>query len=1147
MHFSRLLLSGFKSFADPTELVIEPGLTGIVGPNGCGKSNLLEALLWAMGEASARRMRGGGMDDVIFSGSESRPGRNVAEVSLSLDNSGRDAPAAWNDGDRLEIARRIQRGAGSDYRINGMEARARDVQLLFADLATGIRSSGLVSQDQIAALIRARPQARRHLLEEAAGTAGLQSRRHEAQLRLRAAETNLERLGDSADGLHQRLAALQRQARQARRYRRLGERIRDAEGRWLLRRWQDGREALAGDEEALAAVQAALDEATRLAAAAAGRQAEATAALAPARDAEAEAGAALNELKLAGVALDSEEGRIEERQRGLASQLDRIGADLEREATLADDAARALAELRDEEAQLAELRTGEEAAIAAARAALDEAGTKAATLEARATALAEERARRRAARQALEERAGDLARRLARLEKQASDIDAERGRGEHGGSDDAARLRSEESDAARALAATRDGLAAAQLSVRERRQREEACRARFRDADAALAGHEAERDALAALVGPGEAGGEPVIDLLRVAPGCEAALGAALGEDLEAPLGEEGAAGWTLLPPLDDAPALPRGAEPLGRHVQGPPQLARRLAQTGIVDDADGDRLARQLKPGQRLASRSGRLWRWDGFVVRRAGGGAAARLAQRARRQALAGEIAAAAQARDEAARALAAAAAALASAVESEDAARNGTDAAALALERAREARRREQSRLEIAAARERELAAGARRIGAERAELATAREAVARDLAAMPPAAADDGLDDLRDALQRQRRDLAARQGEHDRLRGEAAFRQARAAAIRRERRSWQERAERARARIADLERKRLADRREAGELAAKPALIAERRRALAEKLAAAEARRRRAGDRRAAAENTLREAEGALRQAEARLADRREERAHREGAVERARHVAAEIAGRIDERLQTTPEALAAALGEDERLAAADELERLFRRLLGERDGMGPVNLRAEGEAGEIERQLAAMLSERDDLEAAIARLRGGIAELDREGRQRLKAAFEEIDGHFRHLFERLFGGHARLRMTASDDPLEAGLEIEASPSGKRLQSLSLLSGGEQALTAIALVFALFLTNPSPLCVLDEVDAPLDDANVERFCGLLDEFARSGRTRFLIITHHRVTMSRMDRLFGVTMGEAGVSQLVSVDLARAERLHARQEAS
>jgi chromosome segregation protein len=254
---------------------------------------------------------------------------------------------------------------------------------------------------------------------------------------------------------------------------------------------------------------------------------------------------------------------------------------------------------------------------------------------------------------------------------------------------------------------------------------------------------------------------------------------------------------------------------------------------------------------------------------------------------------------------------------------------------------------------------------------------------------------------------------------------------------------------------------------------------------------------------------------------------------------------ELVRRVRETLDCSPgEALAiGGVAADEALPPQEEAEARFERLRQERDGMGPVNLRAEQEAHELEQQLGTMRAERADLEAAIARLRQGISSLNREGRERLLAAFKQVDEHFQQLFVRLFGGgKAHLSLTEADDPLEAGLEIMASPPGKRLQVLSLLSGGEQALTALALIFAVFLTNPAPICVLDEVDAPLDDANVERFCNLVAEIARSTGTRFLCITHHAFTMARMDRLYGVTMAERGVSQLVSVDLARAERLRA-----
>jgi len=291
LQFNRLRLSGFKSFVEATEFAIEPGLTGIVGPNGCGKSNLLEALRWAMGEISAKQMRGGEMDDVIFGGTQERPARNIAEVQIILDNRQRSAPAAFNESEEIEVVRRIERGQGSNYRINGRDARARDVQLLFADSATGARSTALVAQGRITALINAKPVDRRTLLEEAAGITGLHSRRHEAELRLHAAESNLERLQDVLQTMATQLQGLKRQARQASRYRNLSDHIRRAEAALLHLRWQAALDGVAGAEALFRAAERQVAELTASAAAAASAQSEAASALPPLRQAEAEVAA----------------------------------------------------------------------------------------------------------------------------------------------------------------------------------------------------------------------------------------------------------------------------------------------------------------------------------------------------------------------------------------------------------------------------------------------------------------------------------------------------------------------------------------------------------------------------------------------------------------------------------------------------------------------------------------------------------------------------------------------------------------------------------------------------------------------------------------------------------------------------------------
>ncbi len=314
-------------------------------------------------------------------------------------------------------------------------------------------------------------------------------------------------------------------------------------------------------------------------------------------------------------------------------------------------------------------------------------------------------------------------------------------------------------------------------------------------------------------------------------------------------------------------------------------------------------------------------------------------------------------------------------------------------------------------------------------------------------------------------------------------------------------------------------------------------------LAELIEQATLARRDAADRLAEAERLQGESQRALKVSEQRLGEAREARVRAEGASEQAEQSKVNVTARIAEKLGCRPEELLETAGIDPEAALPprDELDSKLQRLLRERETIGPVNLRADHEAQELETQIAGMQNERSDLVAAIARLRQGINSLNREGRERLLAAFEIVNKHFSELFVRLFGGgRAHLALTEAEDPLEAGLEIMASPPGKRMTVLSLLSGGEQALTALALLFGVFLTNPAPICVLDEVDAPLDDSNVDRFCSLVDELASETATRFLIITHHRLTMARVDRLYGVTMGERGISQLVSVDLQKAEAL-------
>jgi chromosome segregation protein len=1155
MQVERLRLAGFKSFVDPTELAIEPGLTGIVGPNGCGKSNLVEALRWVMGEASARRLRGGEMDDVIFAGSAIRPARNIAEVSLTIDNAARDAPFAFNDRDAIEIVRRIDRGAGSHYRINGREARARDVQLLFADAATGAHSGGLVSQGRIGALIAAKPSERRALLDEAAGTAGLYARRHEAELKLKAAEDNLLRLDDVIATMAQQLDGLKRQARQAQRYRRLSEQIRRGEARLLEARWRDAVAEEARIAGELREAERAVAAATEQAVAAERHRAAADEALPPLRLAEATAAAALHRITHAREALDAELARIAAAQREVAQRQEQLVGDIAGADELVIDADAALARLAEERRALDRGDTGDDKAHAVAQAELDRAVAELAAAETGLQQMTEACVTGEARRAGLERQRADLAARQARLRQRLDEIATQR----RALADTAAPDRTAEdaavkvAQAAAQVEAERAATTAAIEQLTAARAAEPGAVDAAREAERALARLKAEADALAAVLAPARASaativGATVLSQLEVPSGLEAATAALFGAGLTAPLLDakrDQTSGWVELPPLDKAASLPQGAQPLAREIGAPPALARRLSQTGIVaSEAEGWRLQARLGAGQSLVDRDGRLWRWDGFARLAPDEGAAAeQLRQRNRLAAIAGEIAVA---ETEARRCEAASAAAQAQSREAAAAER----AVAAALRQADEALaqcRAEEAELARktlgAETRLAALADTADKLSAELAEIAAQQAETTRGLALAPdPALARAGLDGARTQAAAARRHESEARTAIGRLIQEAEARRHRLELIATDVESWRRRRERAIAQRQVLSERQQALAEELAELAARPAAINAQAEALAETAATAAAEHRAAADALAVGETRLRETGELARTTEHDLSAAREERARCEVRRDGAAAMLARLRDEIRERLETLPEALAE-LAEEGDAGPPDPaaLEMRLERLLREREAIGPVNLVAEAEAEEVAARVEGLQSERAELTEAITRLRRGIGALDQEGRKRLLGAFDTLNAHFSDLFVRLFGGgRAHLALTEHDDPLEAGLEIMASPPGKRLQALSLLSGGEQALTAIALIFAVFLTNPAPICVLDEVDAPLDDANVDRFCRLIAETADATGTRFLLVTHHRITMAHMDRLFGVTMSERGVSQLVSVDLARAAEL-------
>jgi chromosome segregation protein len=1150
LKFTRLRLSGFKSFVEPTELFVEPGLTAVIGPNGCGKSNLFDAMRWVMGETRPSSVRGSEMDDVIFAGSGGRPARNVAEVTLFIDNSDRTAGPTFNEYDTIEVSRRIEREAGSVYRINGRDVRQRDVQIFFADASSGAGSTAFVRQGQIGLLISQKPLARRAILEEAAGIGGLHQRRHEAELRLRAAETNLSRLEDVIREVEGQLASLKRQARQASRYRNLSGHIRKAEALAHYLRWTaaEARTALAAEELSTAA--ALVADATEVAARASTAQSDAAAVLPPLRQTEAERGAAHHRLIAQREQLDAEEQRAREAAQRVRQLIAQAQTDAEREQTLERDADSALATLSEEELNLnAAAENAGETIAAAEQLATEFAQTLAETeklLERLTAELADWNAKK-----ASQERARNIAtglletstRQLANAQERlnvalesakdapdvhAAEAETERARGV--------------SETARATAAT------ARTAFAEAEKAESVTRDPLEAAEREVNRLSAEVKALVGLLHPeGQGLFPPLVDAVTVQTGYEAALGAALGDDLQAPLDDTSPHHWRDLGAFEFDPELPAGAKPLSDFVQAPGALARRLAMTGLVFPDQGAALQSQLKPGQSLVSPRGDLWRWDGFTASAdAPSASAIRLAQRNKLTALEQEAESAKEIR----------AARFAEYSTAKAAAQAARDALRTAEQEERGA---EQSLIKT-----QDLAARAARAAAERASQLASLESEIHRLTQSVEAAEESqrqavtALEELGDGVQLNTDVADARgktanariqageaRGALEALRREGEARTRRLKTIGDEQGRWNVRKADAQTHVAELAHRQEELTVELTAAEGVPEQIVERRNALLDAIATAEAARNEASDARQQAETILVEADKVAKIADAALSNAREERARTQAMSEAASQRIEELKARIQDELECAPSDLAerAEIKEGEELPPLDQAEKRVERLKQEREQLGGVNLRAEEEAAEQETRMTTLVADRDDLVGAIDRLRRGIQSLNKEGRERLLASFEKVNANFQELFTKLFqGGEAKLTFTESEDPLEAGLEIFARPPGKKLQSLALLSGGEQALTAMALIFAVFLVNPAPVCVLDEVDAPLDDANVERFCNMLVEMTKLSGTRFLVITHHALTMSRMDRLFGVTMAERGVSQLVSVSLSEAEKIAA-----
>jgi chromosome segregation protein len=934
----------------------------------------------------------------------------------------------------------------------------------------------------------------------------------------------LLRVEDVIGQLAAQVDGLKKQARQAIRYRTVSSQVRKAEATLYHLRWTAANNEVAEAEHAKDVSVRTVADRVGAEAEASKRQALAAAALPELREAEARAGAALHRLNIALQDLDREEARAKDRIAELDLRLVQFAADTEREQRLAVDAEQAIARLAAEEETIraearesAVRRSGIDAKVAEAEGGLGGAEKIFTDVTTALADLAAQRNRFENAAREQSERVTKISSEIAAIERELSTLH----------SADNAPLTAAVEGAQAALTEAEAAAIAAEAAHNVARGDLEAAREALSESEKSVQRLETEAKTLSKMLSlETRSLWPPVIDHVAVEKGYEKALGAALGDDLDAPIDPSSPMHWSEVAGDGSDPTLPDGAEPLARYVKAPTQLARRLAQVGVVERDAGIRLAAGLKTGQRLVSRDGDLWRWDGFVAAaHAPTGAARRLAQRNRFAEIDTELESARGDVEAKRRAL--------------EAAQSAFDAAS-SIESETRARERDLNRQ---AARLSALAEARARLTMSRDEAATAKAEAESSLGALAPAAdLETKLAQVRDDIAGKRAKLAEVQAEQQAIVREAELADRRLSQLSADRNGWVERQQGARTQIATLEQRITEAKRDRTELENAPQVFAEKRSALITEVQSAEAERRACADRLQQAENALAEADRDARAALEAASAAREDLARAEERFEGAKRRLSDVGREIHDMLEIPPSAVAelAEIKPTDPLPDLAEIESTLERLRRERERLGAVNLRAEEELRGVESQHASLTTERDDLVEAIKKLRLGIQSLNREARERLLTSFEQVNKHFQHLFSQLFGGGtAELQLIESDDPLEAGLEIMAKPPGKKPATLSLLSGGEQALTALALIFAVFLTNPAPICVLDEVDAPLDDHNVERFCDLLDEMIKSTDTRFVIITHNPITMARMNRLYGVTMAERGVSQLVSVDLEAAVR--------
>ena len=1139
MKFQSVRISGFKSFLEPIQIELIDGLTGIVGPNGCGKSNIIEAIKWAMGENSARQMRGDGMDDIIFAGTDARPPRNFAEVSLKLDNTEKNGPSAFNHLSEIEISRKIERDKGSVYRVNGKIVRARDVQLIFADNGTGARSSGIVGQGRIAQIIDASPENRRIILEEAANIKGLHSRRHEAELKLNAASENLERLFDIETTLKNQLIELEKQGRKAARYRSIGKRLRKAEAIFFFKLLENANEEHKNLKKELSLVLENVDQTTLAVSKHTKYKQNLLDKISIFRTVEAEKSAVLQSLNITKIRLEQEQNSAKIGLENVLNQVKELEVDINRETEIQKDAEMSLNKLSVERNKL-ELDSQKYSTK------INESTTMLKDLKDKSDRADEKLSTITSEILTIKSDEIDLEKRIQKLKKKIEDTSIQILSFNQEDDEKLLKLNQNKAkDRIKVISENKKSLA----SLKQELDKLETSEKNLVDLKNTelnkLNQINVEINTLSSLLGNEALSKNTLEKSINSAEKFEDAIGSVLGETLLAPIYKDdkiikNTTYWRDGFDIKGSSPLPKEASHLINKIKDSSLLEVALQGVGIVKNEEvAFKLQKQLSYGQALTTVEGGLWRWDGFVQPKGVKNSySERLQQIAKFKGL--QIKLPVQ-------------------KETFSLIDKKLSQSFINIKKFKNNILKLQQNLN-------ELMSNSNKYELENSKIEaklTSSKILVKELKNseilnkneledlekqktnminLPILLADELT--IRNKAIQSRTDLTEAMAHEQQIKNQENFQLRNIAQINNQQKSWNKRNEEARLRLTLLKERLLSSKKEKDRLSSLPNDFINKEKEIMFKIKEAVINRDKAADQLVVTETSFNQAEKLEKDSAKELSLFRENMIRKQALLNLSNTKISNIQERVFERLRIQTDQLFALteLRENEELnSSIDMLEKTVERLIRERELLGTVNLRAEEEMNEMNDKIELMSKDRLDLEEAIKKLRNGIFELNKEGRERLEKSFELVNKNFKKLFEELFGGgSAELKLVGNEDPLQAGLEVLASPPGKKMQLLSLLSGGEQALTAISLIFSVFLCNPSPICILDEVDASLDDTNVGRFCELLNKISYETSTYFMVITHHRLTMAKMDRLFGITMEQKGISKVVSVDLEQASRI-------